>query len=139
MPICPEAEALLHQRFGGDSLIALATCENNTPAVRTVDAFYHDGCFYVLTHAQSRKMKQLAKNPACAISGDWFTAQGTGENLGWFQKPENAAVAERMRTVFAEWLHNGHSDLNDPNTCILCIHLQTGVLFSHGTRYELVF
>ena len=135
----PEIEAILMERFGGDSLIALATCENNTPFVRTVDAFYLDSCFYVLTHSLSGKMKQLEKNPVVAISGDWFTAHGKGKNLGWFGKEENAEIAGKMKAAFAEWIDNGHNNFEDVNTCILKIELTEGVLFSHGTRYEIDF
>ena len=63
---------LLTQRFGKDSLIALATVENGIPHVRTVDAVYIDGAFYVVTYALSGKMQQIARNPRIAVSGDWF-------------------------------------------------------------------
>lgn len=135
----PETEAILAGRFGSDSLIALATCVQNIPSVRTVDAYYENGCFYILTHSRSGKMQQLKENPVCAISGDWFTAQGTGEDLGWFGRPENRPIADRMRAVFAAWINNGHSDLSDPNTCILCIRLKTAVLFADGKRYPLEY
>lgn len=134
-----ETEAILTERFGTDSLIALATCTDNIPSVRTVDAFYQDGAFYVLTHALSGKMQQLAKNPVCAISGDWFTAHGIGEDLGWFCKPENKAIAEKMRTLFAAWIDNGHNDFGDENTCILRIRLTDAVLMHNGARYLLEY
>ncbi|MBO5501603.1 MAG: pyridoxamine 5'-phosphate oxidase family protein [Clostridia bacterium] len=135
----PETESILPQRFGQDSIIALATSVNNIPYVRSVDTFYEDGAFYVLTHALSGKMQQILQNPMVAISGEWFTAHGTGENLGWFGSAENAHYAEKMRTVFAAWITNGHSDLTDPNTIILRIRLTHAILFSHGTRYELEY
>ena len=131
-----EMEKILLERFGQDSIIALATAANGVPCVRSVDAFYQNGAFFVLTHALSGKMQQIAENPVVAISGDWFTARGTGENLGWFGSEENAALAEKMRSVFAVWINNGHSNLDDPNTIILRIRLTHAVLFSHGTRYE---
>lgn len=74
-----------------------------------------------------------------AIAGDWFTATGKGVNLGWFGKIENAELAKKLRTVFAEWIDNGHNNFADENTIILCIRLEQGVLFSHGTRYEIDF
>ena len=131
-----EMEKILLERFGQDSIIALATAANGVPYVRSVDAFYQNGAFFVLTHALSGKMRQIAENPVVAISGDWFTARGTGENLGWFGSHENAALADKMRSVFAAWINNGHSNLDDPNTIILRIRLTHAVLFSHGTRYE---
>ena len=132
-------EAILLERFSKDSLISLATSVENVPYVRTVDAFYNNDAFYVLTHALSGKMKQVEKNPIVAISGEWFTAHGRGINLGWFGSDENKAIAEKMRIVFADWIDNGHSNLEDKNTIILRIELTEGVLFSDGTRYEIDF
>ena len=132
-------EAILLECFSKDSLISLATSVENVPYVRTVDAFYDDGAFYVLTHALSGKMKQIEKNPIVAVSGEWFTAHGRGINLGWFGSDENKAIAEKMRIVFADWIDNGHSNLEDKNTVILRIELTEGVLFSDGIRYEIDF
>ncbi len=132
-------EAILLKRFSKDSLISLATSVENVPYVRTVDAFYDDGAFYVLTHALSGKMKQVEKNPIVAVSGEWFTAHGRGINLGWFGSDENKAIAEKMRIVFADWIDNGHSNFEDKNTIILRIELTKGVMFSDGIRYEIDF
>lgn len=135
----PEAQAIMNERFGRDSLIALATTDGLSPSVRTVNAWYADGCFYVVTHARSGKMRQIEKNPRIALSGDWFTAHGIGENLGHILLPENAALAASLRAAFAAWYHNGHTNEADPNTIILRLRLTNGTLFSHGTRYDLVF
>lgn len=134
-----EAEDILLERFGKDSIIALATTVDNVPDVRSVNAFYEDGAFYVLTYGKSNKMKQIEKNPVVAIAGDWFTAHGKGINLGYFGSPENENIAKRMREVFAEWIDNGHNNFEDVNTSILKIELTDGVLFSHGTRYAIDF
>ena len=134
-----EAEQILVERFGRDTVIALATTENGVPHVRSVNAFYENRAFYVLTYAMSAKMKQIEKNPVVAISGEWFTAHGRGVNLGYFGKDENSAIAQKMRLVFAEWIDNGHNNFSDENTCILRIELTDGLLLSHGTRYEIDF
>lgn len=139
MKLNDETEKLLTERFGKDSLIALATESGGTPYVRVVNAYYEDGAFYVITHALSNKMQQLAQNPAAAIAGEWFTAHGTGVNLGYIGKEENLRIAGRLKEAFASWLGNGHVDLRDENTVLLCIRLETGVLFSHGTRYDIEF
>lgn len=132
-----EAEEILIERFGKDSVIALATTVDNVPYVRYVNAFYDEGAFYVLTYGLSNKMKQIEQNPIVAITGDWFTAQGKGVNLGHFGKKENEHIAAKMREIFAEWIDNGHNNFDDVNTCILRVELTRGVLFSHGTRYEI--
>lgn len=92
-------EEILLERFGKDSIIVLATAINNIPYVRSVDAFYEDGAFYVLTHGLSSKMKQ----------------------------------------IFSAWIDNGHNNFDDINTCILCVKLTSGILFSNGIRYEIDF
>lgn len=139
MKLTPEISAIMDERFGHDNLIALATVDGASPAVRTVNAYYEDGCFYAVTYALSGKMQHIAKNPQVAICGDWFTARGFGENMGHILLPENAAIAYKLRTAFAEWYGNGHTNEADPNTIILRMKLSEGVLFNHGTRYDIDF
>lgn len=133
------AQAIMKERFGKDSLIALATVDGSSPAVRTVNSYYEDGCFYIITHALSNKIRQLKENPQAAICGDWFTAHGTGQVIGHPRDEKHKALMETLRSAFADWYDNGHTDESDPNTCILQIQLTDGILFSHGTRYEIDF
>ena len=134
-----KAKEIMNERFGQDSLIALATINDNFPSVRTVNAYYDDRAFYIITYALSNKMKQIEKNPNVGICGDWFTAHGTGMSLGWFCKEENKWIAEKLKNAFREWIDNGHNNFDDENTIILCVKLTDGVLFSHGTRYDIDF
>ena len=131
-----EAEKIMIDRFGKDTVIALATVEHEVPYVRNVNAYYEDGSFYIITYALSNKIKQIEKNPNVAIAGDWFTAHGKGNNLGYFGKKENHIIAEKLKIAFAEWIDNGHNNFDDENTIILCVELTDGLLLSHGTRYE---
>lgn len=134
-----EAEAVLLERFGKDSIIGLATTVDNVPYARNVDAYYENGAFYVLTYGLSNKMKQIEMNPTVAISGFWFTAHGKGVNLGYFGKEENKEIASKMREVFSEWIDNGHNNFDDVNTCILRIDLNEGVMLTPDRRYEIDF
>ena len=56
-PINEVTDTILTERFGKDSLIALATVSDGVPYVRTVNAVYIDGSFYVVTYALSGKMR----------------------------------------------------------------------------------
>lgn len=133
------AKEIMDERFGYDTVIALATVENGKPWVRNVNSYYEDGSFYVVTFALSNKMRQIEANPTVAVSGEWFTAHGVGENLGHILAEENREIADKLRTVFAEWYYNGHINEADPNTIILRIRLTDGVLLYHGTRYDIDF
>lgn len=117
--------------------MALATVAKGKPWVRNVDAYYEDGTFYVITYALSNKMQQIAKEPAVALAGEWFTAQGIGKNLGFVGKTENLPLMNKLCRVFAGWIDNGHTTLADENTCILRIRITSGVLLAHGKQYIL--
>ena len=131
-----EAEEIMRERFGGDALMALATCRENIPSVRTVNATYLEGCFYIITHGLSRKMEDIRDNPTVALSGEWFTCHSTAESLGWFGKEENKALAAHLRQAFASWIDNGHNDFSDKNTIILQVRVTDALLLSHGRRFE---
>ena len=131
-----EIDKILTDRFGKDSLIALATSMNNVPSVRRVNAHYEDGAFYVITYAKSNKMKQIECSPCVAVAGEWFSGHGQAVNLGFFGKQENCEIAQKLRLAFAEWIDNGHNNFDDENIIILRIDLTDGVLFSNGVRYE---
>ena len=134
-----KALEIMEQRFGCDALIALATTAGEVPFVRAVNSCYEDGSFYVITHAGSRKMRQLEQNPRAAICGDWCSGHALGESLGWLRLPENAELADKLRAVFAEWYDNGHVDESDENTVILRLRLTDGTLADHGTWYQIDF
>ena len=139
MRITPEVEKILGERFGHDNVLPLATLDGAIPAVRMVNAYYEDGAFYIITYAKSGKMRQIAAKPACAICGEWFSAQGTGVSLGWVKLPENREIFEKLGKVFAEWFNNGHNNYDDPDCVILKVRLTSCVLLSHGARYEVSF
>lgn len=132
-----EAEEIMTERFGKNTVIALATLDNHIPCVRYVNAFYENGAFYIITHALSNKMKQIEDCPVVGIAGEWFTGHGKGISLGYFGNEENSWIAGKLKKAFAEWIDNGHTDFDDENTIILCLELTDGKLLSHGKKYEL--
>lgn len=131
-----EAEKIMNERFGKDTVIAFATVEREVPYVRNVNAFYENGAFYIITYALSNKVKQIEKNSNVAIASDWFSAHGQAYNLGYFGKEENRIIAEKLKSAFREWIDNGHNDFADEHTIILRVELMDGLLLSHGKRYE---
>lgn len=131
------AMKIMEARFEKDSLIALATVQDGIPWVRTIDAVYLHGSFYAITYSLSEKMRQIECNPIVAVSGEWFSGHGIGENLGHVLLEDNREVMQRLRTAFAAWYGNGHITEEDPNTILLRIRLTDGILFADGQRYDL--
>lgn len=139
MKLTKKIQAIMDERFGHDTLLSVATVDNGIPTVRIVNSYYENGSFYVITYALSHKMKQIKKNPAVAVCGEWFSAHGIGESLGHILKKENEEIAEKLRQAFSEWYSNGHTNENDKHTVILRIKLTDGILFSNGTKYNVDF
>lgn len=136
MQLSKEIDGYLAERFGRDSLIALATADGVQPSVRAVNALYEQGAFYIITYARSGKMRQIALNPVVGLCGEWFTGHGRAENLGHVLLPGNAAMMAILREAFASWYGNGHVNESDPDTILLRVRLTDGVLFRSGTRHE---
>ncbi len=130
---------MIEKEFGHDTVIGLATTDGERPYARNVNAFYEDGAFYVVTYTLSNKMRQIEKNPNVAVCGAWFTAQGIGESLGWVREEKNAEMMSKLRAAFAEWYDNGHTNEEDPNTCLLRVKLTSGVLLNNGMKYDIDF
>ena len=131
---------IMVERFGKDSLIAIATTDGERLHNRMVDAYYENGAFYVSTYALSNKMKQIETHPDVAVCAvDWFSGNGTGKNLGWVLEPQNAEIRSKLREAF-EWYDHANNE-QDKNCCILEIRLTDGMLIKdhHAIRYQIGF
>ena len=101
---------IMMERFGKDSLIAIATTDGERMYNRTVDAYYEDSAFYVSTYALSNKIKQIESNPEVAVCAiDWFSGHGNGQNLGWVLDPKNSEIRLKLRKAF-EWYDNANNE-----------------------------
>lgn len=141
-----EGMKILNERFGNnkDNVIALATISlepgeggRPRPCVRDVDAYYEDGAFYIVTYAQSNKMKQTGVNPEVSVSVNMedFFSSGVAENLGWVMEPRNAAIRDKLRTTFAAWYDFANNEA-DKDCVFLAIRMTKGTLrINHGEMF----
>lgn len=135
-----DAINIMTERFGKDSLIAIATTDGELLYNRMVDAYYDDGAFYISTNALSNKVKQIERNPHVAVCAvDWFSGHGIGRNIGWVLDPQNAEIRLKLREAFV-WYDKVNNE-QDPNCCILEIRLTDGMLIKdhHAIRYQIDF
>lgn len=135
------ATNIMAERFGKDSLIAIATTDGQRLYNRMVDAYYENGAFYSVTYALSNKSKQIESNPAVAVCAvDWFSGQGIARNRGWVLEPHNAVIRSKLREAFATWYDHANHE-QDTNCCILKIRLTEGLLIKdhHALRYQINF
>ncbi|MCL2057530.1 MAG: pyridoxamine 5'-phosphate oxidase family protein [Oscillospiraceae bacterium] len=135
------AISIMAERFGKDSLIAIATSDGERLYNRMVDAYYEDGAFYVSTNALSNKIRQIESHPDVAVCAvDWFSGHGIGRNLGWVLDPKNADIRSKLREAFAAWYDHANNE-QDKNCCILEVRLTDGMLIKdhHAIRYQIDF
>ena len=131
---------IMTERFGKDSLVAVATTDGNRLHNRIVDALYVDGAFYITTYALSNKIKQIEANPEVAVCAvDWFSGHGNAKNIGWVLDPNNAEIRAKLREAFT-WYDSANNE-QDQNCCILEIRLTDGMLIKdhHAIRYQIDF
>jgi len=134
------AMSIMAERFGKDSLIAVATTDGERLFNRIVDAYYENGSFYISTNSLSNKMKQIEANPQVAVCAvDWFSGHGTGKNLGWVLESQNAHIRSKLRQAFV-WYDDVNNE-QDKNCAILEIRLTDGMLIKdhHAIRYQIDF
>ncbi|MCL2497782.1 MAG: pyridoxamine 5'-phosphate oxidase family protein [Symbiobacteriaceae bacterium] len=135
-----DAMLIMAERFGKDSLIAIATTDGERLYNWVVDAYYENGAYYFSTSALSNKMKHIAIHPEVAVCAvDWFSGHCTGKNLGWVLDPQNAEIRAKLRGMF-EW-YDHVNDEQDQNCCILEIRLTDGMLIKdqQALRYQIDF
>lgn len=131
---------IMTERFGKDSLIALATTDGEHLYNRMVDAYFEKGTFYISTYALSNKMIQIKSNPEVAVCAvDWFSGHGIARNLGWVLDPKNTDIRLKLRDAF-EWYDEANNE-QDQNCCILEVRLADGMLIKdhHAVRYQIDF
>lgn len=138
MDIFSEAMAIMDEQFGHDVVMSLATVSGTRANVRTVNAYYRDGAFYVTTYGLSSKMQEIAENPSVALCHGLFVAHGSGTNLGNPLEPKNGALREELRQVFHTF-YDRHVNESDPHTCILRVDLTDAVVFTENAKYAIAF
>ena len=137
------AMKLMEERCGNDKeeLIAVATISltpdaagNPRPATRMVCAYYEDGAFFISTDAKKNKMLQIEKNNNVSVGGlNWYTFQGTAENLGWVKDEKNAEIRAKFKKIFDWFDEVGEED--NPDSIVLRITLTEGTIIDHEKKY----
>lgn len=131
-------ESLQHMEelFGRDSQLALATCVHMIPSIRMVDVYYENGAFYIVTNADSQKVKELMDNPHVALCKDMMRFQGLAQNLGHPLKKENKDLRDTLIQVFSKWYFK-HNKEDDDRMCIVKIRVLRGFIYVDGIGYQI--
>lgn len=131
-----EGLGVLETLFARDYQFALATSNNNIPAVRFIDTFYDNGAFYIVTSRKSHKVKEIEQNPVVSLSKDLYRFTGFARNIGHPLLKENLKIREKLIKVFEPWYFT-HNNENDENMCYIRVDLNQGLFYKDGTGYKI--
>ncbi len=138
MDVYEEGLVVLETLFARDYQFALATSNDNIPAVRFIDTFYDNGAFYIVTHGKSDKVKEIEHNPVVSLSKDLYRFSGIARNIGHPLLKENLKIREKLIKVFEPW-YFAHNNENDENMCYIRVDLKQGLFYKDGTGYKVNF
>jgi hypothetical protein len=89
-----------HQAAGAWGLVLGTTRPDGRPHVASVGALWHDGDFYIVSGADTRKSRNLAANPACtiavALDGIDLTVEGNATRV------TDRPTLERVAALYRE-------------------------------------
>ena len=89
-----KATEILWKQIGQDKTMALATRNGEGVAVRTVNVYTYDGCFYFITEADSNKYAQITQNNNVALSVDAIQITGFATPLEHPSGASNKNIAD---------------------------------------------
>lgn len=77
---------MIHEKYQNDTILLIATAKENVPTVRSVDSFYYQGSFWIVTDLNCNYVKEIQSNPYVMISDGghnrfWCKAVVTGHPL----------------------------------------------------------
>lgn len=129
--------SLIEKRFNNtNKLIFLATSIDNTPYIRAMTPYYHEGSFYFISSLLSEKIKHIEINNKVALCGEWFNAQG----LAYIKSLEDFDITLKKSIIdhTGDWIRLSNIDLNDINTCIIQVILTEGYIVENKVKYNRV-
>lgn len=129
---------VLSALFGRDFTFVLATSKDNAPSVRVVDTFYDGSLFWIVTYANSNKVREITANPHVALCNDFHIFKGKAYNAGHPLKEENQEIRGKLIKEFAPW-YFAHNNEDDEHMCYVRVEPETGVFHQDGTGYRVDF
>ncbi len=129
---------VMEELFCKDVQFSLATVKDSSPSIRVVDAYYDDGVFWIVTHKNSNKVREIEANPNAALCRGFHSFKGLAFNAGHPLKEENRMIREKLIKVFEAWYFR-HNDESDEGMCYVRFVPARGFFFKDSTGYRVSF
>jgi general stress protein 26 len=108
---------ILVERYFNDTILLIVTARDNVPSVRSVDCFYYEGSFWIVTDTRCNYVKEIQSNKNVMISDGghnrfWCNAIVAGHPL----EEENKAI----RDVYLKVFHHWYKEVNNEELETVC-------------------
>ncbi len=112
-----EVFKIVKEKYQNDTILLVVTAEDNVPSVRSVDSFFYEDSFWVVTDLSCNYVKQIQKNPKVMISDGghnrfWCDAVITGHPLD--------SVNLSIREVYLQVFHHWYKEVNNEALKTVC-------------------
>lgn len=124
---------VLEELFSRNREFVLATVRGGVPAQRVVDAFYDDGAFWFLTHAQSNKVEEIRCNSHVSLCREFHNFNGVARFVG-----EQPSVKRRLDKPHEPWYFIP-SDHRARSMCYIRVELSHAFFHKDGVGYKVDF
>lgn len=129
---------ILTNTFGKDMTLPLATSTEGVPTIRYVDTYFFKDSFYIVTHRDSLKMKQIIQNENVSLCYRLHNFSGKAIDRGHPLLENNKEIRDILIKEFSTWYFQ-HNNEEDPKMCYLEIKLSKAFTYDNGLGYKIDF
>ncbi len=129
---------VMTENFSQVTEMCLASSADNVVNARDLNAYYHDGKFYVLSKVGNTLMHDIAINPNVGLCHGSHNMKGTARSLGHPLDAENAAMRKAMKREFS-LNYDEYVTEDNPDMRIVEITLTHAETYTRYHRYEIDF
>jgi general stress protein 26 len=126
---------IIKDKYQQDTILLIATAKDNVPSVRSVDTFYHDGSFWVVTDLRCNYVNEIISNENVMISDGghnrfWSKASVVGHPL----EEKNKSIRDVYMKVFHHWYEEVNNESLD-SVCYIKITPYKGYIHKDKIGY----
>ena len=129
-------QEILKERYDHDTILLLVTAKDNIPSVRSVDSFYYEGSFWIVTDLSCNYVKEIQSNKHVMISDGghnrfWCNAVVTGHPL----QEDNLEIRDVYKKVFSNWYEEVNNEQSD-SLCYIKVTPYRGYIHKDKKGYR---
>lgn len=127
---------ILKEKYSEDTVLLIVTARDNVPSVRSVDSFYYDGSFWIVTDLRCNYVQEIQRNKHVMISDGghnrfWCNAFVAGHPLD----EKNKEIRDVYKKVFHHWYEEVNNEKLD-STCYIQVTPYKGYIHKDKIGYQ---